>query len=96
MAYNIAQYRLRSLADHNETVPNQLGKEIQTLTMCWIFQLMEGIRIIHFFDEDLYRPIKEMVTNLNQLRKKIIHHFGNTAYIMYGLIPKKKTAPLEM
>lgn len=97
LVYNVAQYKLRqSLLAKDETVPNQLGKEVQNPTMRWIFQIMEGIGIIRFFDEALSTPIKEMITNLNALRKKIIYHFGDTARRMYGLIQKSQTGGLAM
>jgi transposase len=73
LVYNIAQYKLRqSLITKGETIPNQLGKEIKNPTVRWIFQIMEGIGIIRFFDGSLCKTIKEMITNLNALRKKII------------------------
>lgn len=97
LVYNVAQYKLRqSLLAKAETVPNQLGKEVQNPTMRWIFQIMEGIGIIRIFDELLGKPIKEMITNLNALRRKIIYHFGETACIMYGLIQKNQTGGLAM
>lgn len=97
LVYNVAQYKLRqSLLAKDETIPNQLGKEVQNPTMRWLFQMMEGIGIIHFFDETLSKPTKEMITNLNALRKKIIYHFGDTACSMYGLIQKSQTGGLAM
>lgn len=97
LVYNIAQYKLRqSLITKDDTVPNQLGKEIKNPTMRWIFQIMEGIGIIRFFDEGLCKPVKEMITNLNTLRKKIIYHFGETACRMYGLIQKNQVGGLGM
>jgi hypothetical protein len=38
-------------------------------------------------------PIKKIITNINELRKKIINLFGETARRMYGLIQKN---PAEM
>lgn len=97
LIYNVAQYKLRqSLLTLDETIPSQLGKQIKNPTMRWVFQIMEGIGIIRFFDESLSKPIKEMITNLNALRKKIIHHFGNTACIMHGLIQKSQAESLGM
>lgn len=86
MVYNVAQYRLReSLKEKSETLPNQLGKEVKTPTLRWIFQMMEGIGIIRFFEEHIDKPLKEFVTNLNQLRKKIIFLMGENVCHMYGL-----------
>jgi hypothetical protein len=71
-----------------ETLPNQLGKEVKNPTLRWIFQIMEGIGIARFYEEAFERISKEMITNLTQLRKKIIALFGETAMRMYGLIQK--------
>ncbi len=86
MVYNIAQYRLReALKQQNETLPNQLGKEVKNPTMRWVFQIMEGIGIVRFFDEDFTKPIRELITNLNNLRKKIIFLMGENTIRIYGL-----------
>lgn len=92
MVYNLAQYRLRErLTDQNETLPNQLGKEIKNPTMRWVFQLMENIAIVRFCD-DAGRMLKECITNLTPLRKKIIQLAGDTACEMYGIIIQKNQA----
>lgn len=49
---------------------------------------MEGIGIVYFYRTHIQKPFKEMVTNLSDLRKKIIVLFGETACHMYGLIQK--------
>lgn len=86
MVYNVAQYRLReALKLQEETLPNQLGKEVNTPTMRWIFQIMEGIGIVRFWEENLSKPIRELITNLNNLRKKIILLMGQNTAQMYGL-----------
>ena len=97
MVYNIAQYKLRqTLKKQDETLPNQLNKEIQNPTIRWIFQIMEGINIIQFYQDNIVKPIKKIMTNLNALRRKIIHLFGDTACKMYGLIQKNTEEILGM
>ena len=97
MVYNISQFKLRSeLKKQDETLPNQLNKPVQNPTMRWIFQLMEGIGVIQFYENNIRRPIKEMVTNINDLRKKIIRLFGDTACQMYGLIQENGAGVLGM
>lgn len=97
MVYNIAQYKLReSLKEKGDTLPNQLGKKVRNPTMRWIFQIMEGIGIIQFFKRNICDPVREVITNLNDLRKKIIYHFGTTACSMYGLIQKNCLEGLGM
>ena len=89
LVYNVAQYRLRKkLADTGETLPNQLDKEVQNPTLRWIFQIMEGMGVLHFYEGAETRPVREMVTNLSALRKKIIQLFGPTACKMHGVNPK--------
>ena len=86
MVYNIGQYRLRStLKEKNETVPNQINKPIQNPTLRWIFQIMEGIGIIRFYEKNTLPPIKEFITNLDVLRIKIINCFGLSAKQIYGI-----------
>ena len=97
LVYNIAQYRLReTLSDEQQTLPNQLDQPVQNPTIRWIFQLMEGISIVRICNEMTQGVVKEFVTNLTALRKKIIRLFGDTACLMYGLIPKKFNQGLGM
>ena len=97
MVYNIAQYRLReALRAENETLPNQLGKPVQNPTLRWIFQIMEGISLVRFYEKHIENPVKEVIMNLNALRKKIIRFFGETACLLYGLIVKNPVRGLGM
>jgi transposase len=85
MIYNVSQYKLRKiLKEEKETLPNQLGAQITNPTMRWIFQIMEGVSIVRFYKKT-NKLSKEIITNLNDLKKKIIFLFGNTAIEMYGL-----------
>lgn len=97
LVYNVAQYKLRqTLEKTNEKLPNQLNKQVKNPTMRWIFQIMEGISVVQFYKDKIRGPIKEVVTNLNELRKKIIRLFGDTACWMYGLIQKNSSEILGM
>ena len=87
LIYNVAQHRLRTvLQEKNETLPNQLNKPIKNPTMRWIFQIMEGIGVIRFYEKQIRQPIREVITNLSELRLKIIHFFGQSACEIYGII----------
>ena len=91
LVYNVAQYKLRLvLKEQNEILPNQLEKEVKNPTMRWIFQIMEGIGIVRFYDGAGKKLMKEVITNLNDLRKKIIRLQGDVACRMYGLIPESR------
>ena len=87
LVYNVGQYKLREqLKAYQTTLPNQLGKEVSNPTLKWIFQIMEGVDIVYFYNESLTHTIREVVTNLNKLRRKIIGLFGKTAAWIYGII----------
>jgi hypothetical protein len=47
---------------------------------------MEGVGIIQHFKKYIQKLIKEIITNLDRLRIKIIKLFGDTAFDVYGLI----------
>lgn len=82
LVYNFAQYHVRkNLQESNDTVPNQLGKPIKNPTVKWLFQCMEGIAIVK-------TAVTTMITNLNDLRCKIIRLFGITACQIYGIQPE--------
>lgn len=86
MIYNVGQYKLRcQLKEKDETLPNQINKAVQNPTLRWIFQIMEGISVVHFFEKNVSKPLKKLVANLNELRIKIINLFGLTAQKIYGI-----------
>lgn len=86
MVYNVGQYNLRErLKQEGSTLPNQLGKEVQNPTLRWLFQVMEGVSLVHCYDPSLTEVRQEFVVNLNANRKKIIFLFGETAAQIYGL-----------
>lgn len=89
LVYNVTQYRLREkLKAQEETLPNQLNKPVQNPTLRWIFQMMEGISIVTLADE--VGANQEFVTNLTEVRQKIIKFFGKTACRMYGIVITQK------
>ena len=48
LVYRLAEHRLRArLVKTKQTVPNQVGKPTQRPTMRWVFQLFEGIDLLH-------------------------------------------------
>ena len=79
MVYNVAEHRMRrKLAEHGETLPNQKGKAISNPTLRWVFQLMEGISIVNLQDESNLDTSRLIITNINNVRRKIIYLFGET------------------
>jgi transposase len=58
LVYNSAQHRLRKkLKDESLTHPNQPGKEVQNPTMKWIFQIMTGVGLVHFYEMGRVEPV---------------------------------------
>ncbi len=95
LVYNVGQYKLREcLREQNSTLPNQLGKEISNPTLKWVFQIMEGIGVVYFYNESISQTVREVITNLNQLRRKIIWLFGKTAAWIYGIIHENRVQGL--
>jgi transposase len=86
LVYNVGQYKLRKrLKENGITLPNQLGKETSNPTLKWIFQIMEGIDVVYFYNESLTMTTREVITNLNKLRTKIVCLFGRNATWIYEL-----------
>lgn len=97
LVYNVAQYKLRhSLEVNEDTLPNQLNKPVANPTMRWVFQLMEGISIVRISSALPQDPTQLFITNLTELRKKIILLFGPTAASIYDLIPDTDDLGLAM
>ena len=87
MIYNVGEYHLRKILEEaNETVPNQVGKEIQNPTLKWIFQYFRGINVLNF---DLNGTNNTIVTGLNSVHEKIISFFGEAAIEMYAFSEEK-------
>jgi transposase len=93
LVYNVGQYRIRQeLEKRQESMPNQLGKEIQTPTLRWIFQIMEGIGIIYLGEELTGRKRQSYISNITPLRARIIRLCGSEAETIYGLSVKEEVA----
>ena len=70
----LAEHKLRcALKERNESIPNQVGKPTRRPTMRRIFQMFEGIDVLV-----IHRPdgVERHITNLNDLRKRILHLLG--------------------
>jgi transposase len=52
LVYALAERKLRlRLEQEDQSVPDQVGKETQTPTMRWIFQLFEGIDLLIIYQD---------------------------------------------
>lgn len=97
LVYNVAQYKLRkSLEINKDTLPNQLNKPVANPTIRWVFQLMEGISIVRISSGLKHDLTQFFITNLTELRTKIILLFGPTAASIYDLIPDTDDLGLAM
>lgn len=83
MVYNFAQYNLRKcLEEHDEVLPNQVGKPIKNPTMKWISELMNVIAVVTIISNNQKHRI---VTNVKSVHQRIIAYFGKHALTIYGL-----------
>jgi transposase len=84
LVYSLAERTLRkSLAEQNETIPNQIGKPIANPTLRWVFQCFEGINIaVYKFEDKVYR----VFNGLSELREKIISCFGIGVRSLYNSV----------
>ncbi len=77
--YAAIEYRIRQkLQAENETLPNQLGKEVKNPTARWLFACFTGIHVL--YDSD-----KVCILNFKPLHLKIINLLGHQ-YRKYYLI----------
>ena len=83
MVYNFSQYQLRQcLKKNNDVLPNQLGKPVQNPTIKWIAELMNVIAVVSINTGEINQQI---VTNVDQVHRKVIAYFGKSALKIYGL-----------
>jgi transposase len=83
MIYNLAQYFLRqALVDQNETLPDQLKKPTQKPTMERVGKMFRNVNVVYLRFETYSQ---ELVSNLNDLLRRIIRYFGPVAEKIYGL-----------
>lgn len=83
MVYNFAQAHMRQcLKEHDETLPNQLGKPVKNPTMKWIAELMNPIAVVTIRTNNQKQRV---VTNVKPVHQQIIAYFGPYALKIYGL-----------
>lgn len=85
MVYNFAQFNIRKSLEHfNDVLPDQHGKPTQKPTMKWLAEIMVVIAVVTINTPEYQQRI---VTNVNQVHRKIIAYFGKKATEIYGLPP---------
>lgn len=85
MIYNIAENRLRTnMKEANETLPNQVKKEVKNPSFKWIAQMMRGIMVTYCYDKS-GNFLKSNVSNISKIHKKVINLFGGSAIKIYEI-----------
>src|SRR5262245_46070752 len=83
LVYSVTQRRLRKqLAQHHETVPNQINQATLSPTLRWIFQLLEGI---HRVQVTVQGQVHDLIEGLNEVQIKILRLFGNEVCRLYQI-----------
>lgn len=83
LVYGIAERRMRAcLAEQQETLPNQIKKEIENPSLRWVFQLLYGINTLEISIEG---QKQQVIEGLTPLRQKILRLFGKSVADIYQL-----------
>lgn len=83
MVYNFAQFHIRkSLEEFDDILPDQHGKPTKKPTMKWLAEIMVVIAVVTI---NTGTHQQRIVTNVNQVHRKIIAYFGKSALQIYGL-----------
>ncbi len=61
--------------------PNQIKKPTKNPSMAWVFRLFQGIHIWFVPYKD---KVQELVVNLTEVTRRIIHYFGPSAERIYA------------
>ena len=83
LVYSVAQRRLRKqLAEHHETVPNQINQPTSSPTLRWVFQLLEGIHRVRM---TVQGQVHDLIEGLNDVQIKLLRLFGNKVCRLYQI-----------
>ena len=82
--HNLGQMEVRkSLSKSQQTIPNQVGKEITNPSLKWVFQVMQKIVRVRI---NLFGRIYEEFKEIGETQRKIIACFGSYALAIYGFL----------
>jgi len=86
LIYALAERKLRlRLAENGQSVPNQAGKDTQTPTMRWVFQMFEGIDLLLIYQDE--QVVQRQVLNLKQIHLDVLRLLGPPVLNCYLLSP---------
>jgi hypothetical protein len=81
----VAQRRLRQqLAQHNQTVPNQINPPTTSPTLRWVFQLLEGIHRVRVRGQE---QVHDLIEGLNDVPITVLRLFGEQVCCLYQISP---------
>ncbi len=85
LVYSVTQRRLRQqLAEHHQTVPNQIHQPTTSPTLRWVFQLLEGIHRVRVTIQD---HVHDRIESLTAVQINILRLFGNEVCHLYQISP---------
>jgi transposase len=85
LVYSVVQRRLRrQLAEHDETVPNQIHQPTTSPTLRWVFQLLEGIHRVQVTRQG---HVHDRIESLTDVQINILRLFGNEVCQLYQISP---------
>ena len=77
LVYSLTEYHLRkTLIEKGETLPNQLGKETNRVTLKWIFKLFQGVHLLKTVSED-GKNRQKFVLNFQPVHTKVLRLLGD-------------------
>lgn len=85
LVYSVAQRQIRrTLADTEDTLPNQIGIPTDTPTLRWVFQILHGIDYVRYRIGD---HMQTVITGLSDLKTRVLRLFGPEVCRLYLLSP---------
>jgi transposase len=83
LVYSIAERRMRAcLAEQKETLPNQIGLEMEAPTLRWVFQLLYGVNYVNV---SLGNQHHQVIEGISPLKQKILRLFGKSVADIYRI-----------
>lgn len=77
LIYSLTEYYLREqLVKKGETLPNQLGKPTNRVTLEWIFKVFRNVQLL-MVDAGNGLPIQQMVLNLKPIHEEVLRVLGD-------------------
>jgi transposase len=83
MVYAALEYRIRqTLAEHNESVPDQKGKPTVRPTAKWVFELFMDVHLLTIITTE--KPTRALVLNLREELKRLLELMGPSYMELYS------------